>query len=59
MVSVWRSQENLLEAMYSFNLVGFKDPTQVVRLRDKHPYLLSNLTSPPPQVSLSLGSLLA
>lgn len=59
MVSVWRSQENLLEDMYSFNLVGFEAPTQVVRLRGKDPYLQSNLTSPPPQVSLSLESLLA
>lgn len=59
MVSVWRSQENLSEAMYSFNLVGFEDPTQVVRLRGKCPYLQGNLTSPPPLVSLSLASLLA
>lgn len=38
-----RVTENMLESVLSFQHVGCRDPTQVVRLGDRHVYRLSQL----------------
>lgn len=41
-----RVTENMLESVLSFHHVGRRDPTQVVRLGDRHVYRLSQLDDP-------------